>query len=111
MAIRFSFKPLLRKDRLVKENGTFPINYLVRIGGKQIKISSKKEIHEIYCDKKFGKYDDEVRIIFHYKCFSQANVLLNTWSVAFVFINKQKNESMQPPVWFMEGFMKRFNKL
>ena len=63
MAISFSFKPFLRKDKPVKENGTFPINYLVRIGGKQIKIPSKKEIQEIYWDKKSGKFNDEALII------------------------------------------------
>ena len=109
MAISFSFKPFLRKDKPVKENGTSPINYLVRIGGKQIKISSKKEILEIYQDKKSGKYDDEVRIVIIVK--EMLNVLLNARSVAFVFINKEKNEPMQPLVWFMEGFMKRLNKL
>jgi acyl-CoA thioester hydrolase len=71
--------------------------------------------------KKPAKYDDEVRIVttvnempgvritFHYECFNQHNELLNTGSVTLVFIDKVKNKPMQPPVWFMEGFMKRFN--
>ena len=72
--------------------------------------------------KKPAKYDDEVRIVttvnempgvritFHYECFNQHNELLNTGSVTLVFIDKVKNKPMQPPVWFMEGFMKRFNR-
>lgn len=70
--------------------------------------------------KKPAKYDDEVRIVttvkempgiritFHYECFNQKNELLNTGSVTLVFIDKEKNKPMQPPTWFMEGFMKRF---
>ena len=70
--------------------------------------------------KKPAKYDDEVRIVttvkempgvritFHYECFNQLNDLLNTGSVTLVFIDKAKNKPMQPPAWFMEGFMKRF---
>lgn len=70
--------------------------------------------------KKPAKYDDEVRIVttvkempniritFHYECYNQKNELLNTGSVTLVFIDKEKNKLMQPPVWFMEGFMKRF---
>jgi len=70
--------------------------------------------------KKPAKYDDEVRIVttvkempgvritFHYECFNQKNELLNTGSVTLVFIDKQKNKPMQPPAWFMEGFMKKF---
>lgn len=72
--------------------------------------------------KKPALYDDEVRIVttvkempgvritFHYECFNQNNVLLNTGSVTLVFIDKQKNKPMQPPQWFMEGFMKKFEK-
>ena len=71
--------------------------------------------------KKPAKYDDEVRIVttvkempgvritFHYECFNQKNELLNTGSVTLVFIDKEKNKPMQPPQWFMDGFMKRFN--
>ncbi len=70
--------------------------------------------------KKPAKYDDEVRIVttvkempgvritFHYECFNQKNELLNTGSVTLVFIDKQKNKPMQPPAWFMEGFIKKF---
>ena len=70
--------------------------------------------------KKPAKYDDEVRIVttvkempgvritFDYECFNQKNELLNTGSVTLVFIDKQKNKPMQPPAWFMEGFMKKF---
>lgn len=70
--------------------------------------------------KKPAKYDDEVRIVttvkempgiritFHYECFNQHNELLNTGSVTLVFIDKEKNKPMQPPAWFMEGFMKKF---
>jgi len=70
--------------------------------------------------KKPAKYDDEVRIVttvnempgvritFHYECFNQHNELLNTGSVTLVFIDKEKNKPMQPPVWFMEGFLKKF---
>lgn len=70
--------------------------------------------------KKPAKYDDEVRIVtsvtempgvritFHYECFNQHNDLLNTGSVILVFIDKEKNKPMQPPAWFMEGFMKKF---
>jgi acyl-CoA thioester hydrolase len=70
--------------------------------------------------KKPAKYDDEVRIVtsvtempgvritFHYECFNQHNELLNTGSVTLVFIDKLKNKPMQPPAWFMEGFMKKF---
>lgn len=70
--------------------------------------------------KKPAKYDDEVRIVttvkempgvritFHYECFNQKNELLNTGSVTLVFIDKEKNKPMQPPAWFMEGFMKKF---
>ncbi len=70
--------------------------------------------------KKPAKYDDEVRIVtsvtempgvritFHYECFNQHNDLLNTGSVTLVFIDKEKNKPMQPPAWFMEGFMKKF---
>jgi len=69
--------------------------------------------------KKPAKYDDEVRIVtsvtempgvritFHYECFNQHNELLNTGSVTLVFIDKEKNKPMQPPAWFMEGFMKK----
>jgi acyl-CoA thioester hydrolase len=71
--------------------------------------------------KKPALYDDEVRIVttvkempgvritFHYECFNQKNELLNTGSVTLVFIDKVKNKPMQPPQWFMDGFMKRFN--
>ena len=71
--------------------------------------------------KKRALYDDEVRIVttvkempsvritFHYECFNQKNELLNTGSVTLVFIDKAKNKPMQPPSWFMEGFMKRFD--
>lgn len=70
--------------------------------------------------KKPAKYDDELRIVtsvtempgvritFHYECFNQHNDLLNTGSVTLVFIDKEKNKPMQPPAWFMEGFMKKF---
>jgi acyl-CoA thioester hydrolase len=70
--------------------------------------------------KKPAKYDDEVRIVttvkempgvritFDYECFNQKNELLNTGAVTLVFIDKQKNKPMQPPAWFMEGFMKKF---
>lgn len=70
--------------------------------------------------KKPALYDDEVRIVttvkempgvritFHYECFNQKNELLNTGSVTLVFIDKTKNKPMQPPAWFMDGFMKRF---
>lgn len=70
--------------------------------------------------KKPARYDDEVRIVtsvtempgvritFHYECFNQHNELLNTGSVTLVFIDKLKNKPMQPPAWFMEGFMKKF---
>lgn len=70
--------------------------------------------------KKPALYDDEVRIVttikempgvritFHYECFNQNNVLLNTGSVTLVFIDKTKNKPMQPPVWFMNGFMRKF---
>ena len=70
--------------------------------------------------KKPAKYDDEVRIVttvkempniritFHYECYNQKNELLNTGSVTLVFIDKEKNKLMQPPAWFMEGFMKKF---
>lgn len=70
--------------------------------------------------KKPAKYDDEVRIVtsvtempgvritFHYECFNQHNELLNTGSVTLVFIDKEKNKPMQPPAWFMDGFMKKF---
>lgn len=73
--------------------------------------------------KKPAKYDDEVRIVttvtempgvritFHYECFNQHNDLLNTGSVTLVFIDKAKNKPMQPPVWFMEGFMKKFKSV
>ncbi len=72
--------------------------------------------------KKPAKYDDEVRIVttvkempgvritFHYECYNQHNELLNTGSVTLVFIDKVKNKPIQPPAWFMEGFMKKFNK-
>ena len=70
--------------------------------------------------KKPALYDDEVRIVtmvkeipglritFDYECYNQKDVLLNTGSVTLVFIDKQKNKPMQPPQWFMEGFMKKF---
>lgn len=70
--------------------------------------------------KKPALYDDEVRIVtmvkeipglritFDYECYNQKNVLLNTGSVTLVFIDKQKNKPMQPPQWFMDGFMRRF---
>jgi acyl-CoA thioester hydrolase len=70
--------------------------------------------------KKPALYDDEVRIVttvkeipglritFDYECYNQKNVLLNTGSVTLVFIDKQKNKPMQPPQWFMDGFMKKF---
>lgn len=70
--------------------------------------------------KKPALYDDEVRIVtsvkempgvritFHYECFNQKNELLNNGSVTLVFIDKVKNKPMQPPQWFMEGFMKKF---
>lgn len=72
--------------------------------------------------KKPALYDDEVRVVttvkempgvritFHYECFNQNNDLLNTGSVTLVFIDKTKNKPMQPPTWFMEGFMKKFSK-
>ena len=72
--------------------------------------------------KKPAKYDDEVRIVttvkeipniritFHYECFNQKNELLNTGSVTLVFIDKEKNKLMQPPIWFMEGFKKKFEE-
>ncbi len=71
--------------------------------------------------KKPALYDDEVRIVttvkempgvritFHYECFNQKNELLNNGSVTLVFIDKIKNKPMQPPQWFMDGFMKKFN--
>jgi acyl-CoA thioester hydrolase len=71
--------------------------------------------------KKPALYDDEVRIVtsvkempgvritFYYECFNQKNELLNTGSVTLVFIDKTKNKPMQPPVWFMDGFMKKFS--
>jgi acyl-CoA thioester hydrolase len=70
--------------------------------------------------KKPALYDDEVRIVttvkelpgvritFHYECFNQKNELLNNGSVTLVFIDKIKNKPMQPPQWFMDGFMKKF---
>jgi acyl-CoA thioester hydrolase len=70
--------------------------------------------------KKPALYDDEVRIVtmvkeipglritFDYECYNQKNVLLNTGTVTLVFIDKQKNKPMQPPQWFMDGFMKKF---
>jgi acyl-CoA thioester hydrolase len=70
--------------------------------------------------KKPALYDDEVRIVttvkeipglritFDYECYNQKDVLLNTGSVTLVFIDKQKNKPMQPPQWFMDGFMKKF---
>lgn len=70
--------------------------------------------------KKPALYDDEVRIVttvrempgvritFHYECFNQKNELLNNGSVTLVFIDKAKNKPMQPPQWFMDGFMKKF---
>jgi len=73
--------------------------------------------------KKPALYDDEVRVVttvkempgvritFHYECFNQKNELLNTGSVTLVFIDKEKNRPMQPPQWFMEGFLKRFKEL
>jgi acyl-CoA thioester hydrolase len=72
--------------------------------------------------KKPALYDDEVRIVtmvkempgvritFYYECYNQNNILLNTGSVTLVFIDKQKNKPMQPPQWFMDGFMKKFAK-
>lgn len=71
--------------------------------------------------KKPAKYDDEVRIVttvkempsvritFHYECFNQHNDLLNHGTVTLVFIDKEKNKPMQPPQWFLDAFMKRFN--
>ena len=71
--------------------------------------------------KKPAKYDDEVRIVttvkdmpgvritFHYECYNQHNDLLNTGHVTLVFIDKLKNKPMQPPQWFMDAFMKKFN--
>jgi acyl-CoA thioester hydrolase len=70
--------------------------------------------------KKPALYDDEVKIVttvtempgiritFHYQCFNQNNELLNTGSVTLVFIDKQKNKPVQPPVWFKDGFAKFF---
>jgi acyl-CoA thioester hydrolase len=70
--------------------------------------------------KKPALYDDEIRIVttvsklpsvritFDYECFNQKNELLNTGTVTLVFIDKQKNKPMQPPQWFMDGFMKKF---
>jgi len=70
--------------------------------------------------KKPALYDDEVRIVtmvkeipglritFDYECYNQKNVLLNIGTVTLVFIDKQKNKPMQPPQWFMDGFMKKF---
>ncbi len=72
--------------------------------------------------KKPALYDDEVRIVttitempsvritFHYECFNQKNELLNNGSVTLVFIDKVKNKPMQPPQWFLDGFMKKFKK-
>ena len=72
--------------------------------------------------KKPALYDDEVRIVtsvstlpsvritFNYECFNQKNELLNTGSVTLVFLDKIKNKPTLPPDWFMEGFIKRFNK-
>ncbi len=72
--------------------------------------------------KKPALYDDEVRIVttvkelpgvritFHYECFNQKNELLNTGSVTLVFIDKTRNRPVAPPHWFMDGFLKRFNK-
>jgi hypothetical protein len=45
-----SIKPILRTDKPKKENGKYPINFLVRIGKTQIKIPAKKEIEEMYWD-------------------------------------------------------------
>lgn len=71
--------------------------------------------------KKPAKYDDEVRIVttvkempsiritFDYECFNQHNELLNTGSVTLVFIDKVRNKPIQPPNWFLDAFMKRFN--
>lgn len=71
--------------------------------------------------KKPARYDDEVRIVttvkdmpgvritFHYECYNQQNDLLNTGHVTLVFIDKVKNKPMQPPQWFMDAFMKKFN--
>lgn len=71
--------------------------------------------------KKPAKYDDEVRIVttvkeipslritFHYECYNQSDELLNTGHVTLVFIDKVKNKPMQPPLWFLDAFMKRFN--
>jgi acyl-CoA thioester hydrolase len=71
--------------------------------------------------KKPALYDDEVRIVtsvrempgvritFHYECFNQKNELLNNGSVTLVFIDKVKNKPMQPPQWFMDGFIKKFS--
>lgn len=72
--------------------------------------------------KKPALYDDEVRIVttitempsvritFHYECFNHKNELLNNGSVTLVFIDKVKNKPMQPPQWFLDGFMKKFKK-
>ena len=49
-----------------------------------------------------------VRITFDYECYNQKNELLNTGSVTLVFIDKEKNKPMQPPIWFMDGFKKKF---
>jgi len=68
-------------------------------------------------------YDDELRIVttirevpgvritFHYECFNQKNELLNTGTVTLVFIDKARNKPTQPPEWFMDSFLKKFNEL
>lgn len=55
MALSFSIKPLLRTDKPIKQNGKYPINFLVRIGNKQIKVPSKKEIEEKFWNKEEGR--------------------------------------------------------
>lgn len=67
-------------------------------------------------------YDDElkivttirdipgVRITFDYHCYNQQKELLNTGQVTLVFIDKVRNKPCSPPGWFMESFMKQYNK-
>lgn len=68
-------------------------------------------------------YDDELRIVttirevpgvritFHYESFNQKNELLNNGTVTLVFIDKARNKPTQPPEWFMDSFLKKFNEL
>jgi len=51
MGISVSIKAVLRTDKQIKLNGKYPINYLVRLGDKQIKVPANKELEEIYWDK------------------------------------------------------------